>query len=610
MTEELLPYYNRELAFLRRMSAEFAAAHPKVAGRLRLGPDSVDDPHVERLIESTALLNARISHKLEDDFPELTDALLGVLYPHYLAPIPSMAIVQFEPAPDLTEGFVLPRGTQLETDRVHGESCRYRTSTETTVLPLSITKAALTGSPFDAPPSPAASTSVAALRLTVESQPDGPPLSSISRPTLRMFLGGQPQHALALYELLLNDVVEVALATSPQDRRPVILPPNCLHPVGLGDEEGLLPYPRRSLPGYRLLTEYFAFPAKFLFVDLVDLPLPETAESHVELYFFLRRTSVELQQNVGPDNFVLGCAPVVNLFEKRAEPTRLAQTEPEVRVVPDARRPLAMEVYSINSASKVAADGAQVTFSPFYGIDHQLDAHADGAHAFYHATRRPAAHVSNKTDRGTEVHLQLVDLDFHASAEDDAVLMVETTCLNRDLPGELPFGGDQPRLALTDGGAQVERVRCLTAPTPTRRPKSRDGARWKLISHLSLNHLSITGGAEGTRALKEILRLYEFASTEAGLAIIDSLLEISSKPATLRITSGVQAGFCRGTEVRIHVDESRFSDHGLFLFATVLEAFLASYCSINSFVQTVVTTNAREGELRRWPPRAGTGPLL
>ena len=111
-------------------------------------------------------------------------------------------------------------------------------------------------------------------------------------------------------------------------------------------------------------------------------------------------------------------------------------------------------------------------------------------------------------------------------------------------------------------------------------------------------------------ALKETLLLYEFAGNEANLAIIDSLLEVSSRPATMRLTHGVQAGFGRGTEVQLHLDEARFADHGLFLFATVLEAFLGSYCSINSFVRTSVTTNGREGELRRWPPRAGTGPLL
>src|SRR3954449_7956150 len=121
MSEELLPYYHRELSFIRRLAAEFAAAHPKIAGRLRLGPDTSADPHVERLIEAFAYLTSRIRHKLDDDLPEITEALLGVLYPHYLAPIPSMAIVQFELDPEqvqFTSGYPIPRHAEIESEPI------------------------------------------------------------------------------------------------------------------------------------------------------------------------------------------------------------------------------------------------------------------------------------------------------------------------------------------------------------------------------------------------------------------------------------------------------------------------------------------------------------
>jgi len=279
--------------------------------------------------------------------------------------------------------------------------------------------------------------------------------------------------------------------------------------------------------------------------------------------------------------------------------------------VPDARRPLSMEVYSVDAVSATRPDGEQVEYRPFYGVDHGGDGgHGDPSPAYYHATRRPAELSASRPDEGTEVYLQFVELDFRPSIAADSVLSVETTCLNRDLPAQLPFGGDQPRMSLSDGGGPVQRVRCLTAPTSTVRPRSREGARWRLVSHLSLNHLSLTGDEQGTRSLKEILRLYEFAGSASSLAIIDSILSISSWPVTLRVASGVQAAFCRGTEVTLHLDEQRFSDHGLYLFASVLESFLGQYCSMNSFVQLTVTTNGREGELCRWPPRAGTGPLL
>ena len=611
MTDDLLPYYNRELAALRRAGAAFADAHPKVAARLRLGADAVLDPHVARLIESAAFLNARIRHKLDDDFPELTDALLGVLYPHYLAPIPSMAIVQLEPAPDLTEAFVVPAGTPVETDRCHGDPCQYQTRYPATLLPLSVAHASLSGTPFDAPRTPRSTSSVAVLRLTLESSPDAPPISEVAPDSLRFFLGGQLQHAQALYELLLNDVVEIAVATSPKDRKAQVLPADRLHAVGFGDDEGLLPYPKRSFPGYRLLTEYFAFPSKFLFVELRGLggPALERAGDKLELFFYLRRTSIDLQQNVGPRSFALGCTPIVNLFSKRAEPTRLTHTESEIRVVPDARRPRSVEVYSIDAVSAVDSEGKSQDYRAFYGVDHGTDGRAEPRELYYHAARRAAEASAESPDQGTEVYLQLVDGGFDTRVPADSVLTVETTCLSRDLPGKLPFGGDQPRLTLPEGGGPVERVRCLTAPTPTLRQSGRDGVRWRLISHLALNHLSISG--EGAAlALKEILRLYEFAGSLSNQSIIESILQVTSRTATMRIRAGRQSGFARGTEIALELDESRFSDHGLFLFASVLEVFLGSYCSINSFVQTTVTTNGRDGVLRRWAPRAGAGPLV
>ena len=128
MADDLLSYYNRELAYLRRLGGEFAETHPKIAGRLRMTADAVEDPHVSRLLEGVAFLNARIRQKIDDDFPELTDALLGQLFPHYLAPIPSMTIVQFRAARDLPGSYAVAAGTEFETEAVGGEHCRFRTT--------------------------------------------------------------------------------------------------------------------------------------------------------------------------------------------------------------------------------------------------------------------------------------------------------------------------------------------------------------------------------------------------------------------------------------------------------------------------------------------------
>lgn len=607
MSEELLPYYNRELAYLRRLGAEFAEAHPKIAGRLRLSADTVEDPHVSRLVESVAFLNARIRKKLDDEFPELTDALLSVLYPHFLAPVPSMAIGQFECDPELTAGYAIPRGTMLETDRIDGEPCRFRTCYPVTALPVRVDAARLSGAPFTAPATPRSAACAGVLRIALRCATDNGSFAVLKPRSLRFFLKGQEQHVYALHELLFNNVVEVAVATSVKDKSPQLLPPSCLKPVGFERDQGLLPYPDRSFAGYRLLSEFFAFPAKFLFVDVEGIAPKKLADagSSLELYVYLNRTTTDLEQNVSTDTFALGCTPVVNLFRKRAEPVRLSQADSEYRVLADARRPRAVEVYSVDRVTATTPGGEIVRYFPFYGLDH--GGGDERARAWWYASRRPAPPSTDKQDKGTEVWLSLVDLGFQPSAPAGWVLDIETTCLNRDLPARLPVG---PKLRFSEGGGPIKSIRCLTNPTRTLRPPQGAGAMWRLVSHLSLNHLSIAGGEEATQALREVLRLYDISGSRENQAVIEGLLSVKSRDASLRVHSGGRPGFCRGTEVVVHLDEARFAGSGAFLFGCVLDRFLALYATVNTFVQLAVTTDLRQGELHRWPPRAGDRPLL
>src|SRR5687768_2563559 len=131
MRDELLGYYERELIFLRRMGAEFARKYPKIATRLQLEEEKVEDPHVERMIEAFAFLAGRISLKLDDELPEITESFLNVLYPHYLSPIPSMAVAQFfygSAKDKLTAVQTLERGARLNSRPVDGTPCRFRTN--------------------------------------------------------------------------------------------------------------------------------------------------------------------------------------------------------------------------------------------------------------------------------------------------------------------------------------------------------------------------------------------------------------------------------------------------------------------------------------------------
>jgi len=611
MADELLPYYEKELAYIRQMGAEFADEHPKIAGRLGINAETIEDPHVSRLIEGVAYLNARIQHKLDDDFPELSDALLEVLFPHYQRPIPSMSIIQFVADREKLEStYRLPQETLLETEQFNGETCRFSAIYETQLFPFELSQANFIGRPFTTPGSDNLKGSAAVLKLSLKTFSNDINFFDNKPEKIRFYLKGQPQHINPLYELLLNNCQAVVMATSETDASPVRLPANIIKPVGFNINEGLLPYPESSFMGYRLLTEYFAFPEKFMFIELDGFAdkITDDAGDTLEFYIYLGESDVELEHNISADTFQLGCTPAINLFKHRADPIKLNHTTTEYQIIADARRPVGYEVYSVDKVTASTSAGDRETYLPLYGTNHE--SHDQENHAYWFTQRRNAKMGTYLRDDGTDVFLSLVDLYFNPNNPDDRTLNIESICSNRDQPSKLPFSADQPRLQCIDSAPPCEKIRCLTQPSSTVRPSMRNNARWRLISHLSLNHLSITGGGDATSALKEILRLYDFKESSINRAQIESIISVNTRAISAPLTIDGRTTLCRGIEIEIELDDTQLTGSSSYLFATVLEHFFALYCSLNSFTRVLVKLKSKEGYLKKCPPRAGEKILL
>jgi type VI secretion system protein ImpG len=619
MSRTLYHYYERELTFIRQLSQEFAKQYPAAAGRLRLEANRSTDPHVERLIEAFALLTGRIQHKLDDEFPELTDALLGILYPHYLAPVPSMAIVQFvlDPArAQFPKGFLIDRGSRLRTQRIGDLPCKFRTGYPVTLWPVQVTAASFTRPPFPAGVRPPRRT-VAALRLRLDCL-GGLNFSDLTLDRLRFYLSGESEPISQLYEYIFNNTLQVVLMRTDraagETAEPIFMDPGaCLGQGGFELAEGLIPYPSQSFPGYRLLTEFFAFPSKFLFVDLKELGKACRAgfSRQLEVVLFMNRGSERLEHDVSATTFQLGCTPAINLFEQTAEPIALDQSRYEYRVVPDVANQDGMEVYSVDQVTGVDPISGQSTqYQPFYSFRHA--ARSEDQQSFWCAVRRPSIQPA---DRGTEVYLSFVDLRFDPQLPAESTLVVRTTCTNRDLPLILQKAGERLVFEL-EAAAPLAQIRCLRSPSSPQRPPLRRGLYWRLLSHLCLNHLSVSHGAEGRDALQEILRLYDFADPEldkrAALVtqhLIDGITSLTSRSVVARPPTG-DGSFCRGTEITIEFDDEMYVGTGTFLFACVLERFLGLYTTINSFTQMVARSTKSAVPLKTWLPRAGEHPLI
>lgn len=611
MADELLSYYEKELAFIRQMGAEFAKEHPKIAGRLGINDDIVEDPHVSRLIESFAYLNARIQHKLDDDFPELSDALLHVLFPHYLRPIPSFSIVQFTPDKEQLEStYTIPRETQLQTDQYQGESCIFSTVYPTELHPLELTEANLQGLPFNTPGSSRFRGAQSVLRLAFSTFSEQVDLAQVRPDSLRFYLKGQSQHINPLYQMLLNDCIGIVLARSDSDLSPIFIGNDAIRAVGFDQEDGLFPYPPASFTGYRLLTEYFIFPEKFMFLDIAGLDsyLPDDIGNRLELYIYLKNTDVELEHNISKESFAMGCSPAVNLFPHRADPIKLDHTHHEYQVIPEARRPTGYEIYSIDRVSASTPTGESEDYHPMFGLNH--DNQNSLTSVYWFASRRNAKHGIYERDEGTDIFLSLVDLDFNPNLPEERTLNIETTCSNRDQPGKLPFSVDQPKLQCIAGSPPCTKIRFIMRPTAVVRPPLRNQARWRLISHLNLNFLSLTGRDDATLALKEILRLYDFKESSVTRALIDSISTVHTRPISAPLNIDGHTTMCRGMEVEIEIDDYQLAGSSVYLYGTILEHFFALYCSINSFTRVLIRIKSKEGYLKQCPPRAGEKILL
>lgn len=614
MLEALLPYYERELGYLRDLSSEFARRYPKIAGRLSLEGDQCEDPHTERLIESFAFLAARIHRKLDDEYPEIAASFLDVLYPHYLRPIPSSSIVQFECDPQRTEitaQYRVPRHEPVIAPNIEGVACKFRTCYAVDLYPLSVTSARLELTSGSERLRSLAPDAAAVLTLELDAHANLE-ISKVGLESLRFFLDGEAALMHLLYELLLSRIVRVRVGDgSDAPGCSASLPPGSIRPVGFASDEGMLEYDNRSFLGYRLLTEYFSFPEKFLFVDFGDIGtvVRRMKGGRLVIQCLIDRIPdteryARLVGKIGPQHFRLGCVPIVNLFPQAAEPIRVTHQRTAYPVSPDSRKQSAFEVIQIQRVVRIERTGNGEhcdEVPPFYAIRRQGD---EAVGRFYwHASRE---HATRPNDKGTDLQLHLVDANFQSVRPGAEVLSLDLLCSNRDLPEFIPFGGSSAALH-TDFSLPkhpvVKRVKLLRKPTSSLRPRSRRGVQWRLISHLSLNFLSIANG--GKAVLQELLSLYNLTDSAVINRQIQGIVEVTSKPAVSRVAGRDFSGFVRGTEISLTLDSDNYVGSSGYLFASVLERFFALYCAPNSFTRTRVRGAKQDEEIAAWPARSG-----
>ncbi len=624
MDTRLLHHYNIELDFMREMGNEFAHHFPKVAGRLGMEGLECADPYVERMLEGFAFLTARVQLKIEEEYPKFCQHLLEIVYPDYLAPLPSMTVVQLQPDcgdTDLAKGVTIERGTSLKSGLGPNmqTSCEYRTSHDVKLFPVTVAEAEYLGTRAalaNLGIKPGRHVS-AGIRISIEAA-KGVDIAMLEMKELPLFLGGSGTVPMALYEHMLAGVCGFTIITGDKkDRQVFPLSRDNVSSFGFEPEQAMLNYKSRSFEGYRLLREYFAFPERFRFINFtgLDKVLRKASGQKFELVIHLDNRNNDLENIIGKNNFIPFCVPAINLFTKRADRITLNSRDHEFHVLADRSRPLDYEVHQVRSVVGYGkqADERQ-NFLPFYGLkdDHSPVEHS----AFFSVRRRPRMLSSKQHSRGArsgylgqEVFISLVDSNESPYSSKLAQLGIDTLCSNRDLPMQMPLGQKDGDFTL-DANAPIEKIRCVAGPTRPDVQATTGDYAWRLINHLSLNFLSLIDDNpdEGAAALRELLQLYSNGHT-VGERQIRGLLSVSSKAITCRLPIPGPISFGRGLQITITLDPGGFEAGGMYLFGLVLTEFFRKYVSINHMTETIVLTDNKI-EVARWPVKAGLRPLL
>lgn len=614
MDPRLLRAFNEELLYLRESAREFGEEHDVVAGRL--GPKFPDepDPYVERLLEGVAFLAARVRLKLDDQFPDFTQHLLQAIQPHYVAPTPSMGVIAFEPEdtdPGLAQGAVIPRHSEVAAQAPAQEaSCRFQTGQDVALWPLRIAQVEYLATRAAVAPYGLEAGGRADAGLRVVFEASGPaPLSALTLRTLPIYLAGGEDVPGELYRQFLGETVGVVARIG--GRWTSIAPPT---PFGFSEDCALLPDEGRSFRGYRLLTEYFACPERFLFVELQDLDRAFAgADRQCEVVFLFSRNASVLRGAVSAENLRPFCTPVVNLFEMQVDRTPIKPFQHEHQVMPDRTHPLDFEVFRILEAVAYDRSGQAQAMAPLYAFGSLL---YDWRQALFYVSRLRLRRLSTREQRvrrrtdylGSETWLSLVSPESPERVDDVAEVAIRALVTNRELPELLRLGGRGGDLTLPEG--PLRSASFVRPPTRPRPPMGLSDAAWRIVAHLTPNYASfLNPGVDGAAMLRDHLALYGRSDDASLRRQVDGVLEVRGKPVTRRVPGVNVMGLARGHHIHVKLDDAAFENSQLYLFSAVLDRFLSEFASINTFIETSFES-PDQGEFATWPPRTGLRPTI
>jgi len=600
--EQLLPYYEKQLQEFGQQSREFAQKYPKIAQRLSLNQEQIDDPHIERLIQAFSLIAARIDKKLEDSYDVFTHSLFEVMFPQYLRHFPACTVVSFEDInklKQLTAAHIIPQKTALKSRSFKGVQCEFNTTNDVRLLPISLTQLEFQTSP---------STHMhlnqnATLSLKFEIFNDAQ--KWILDEKLPIYLDAISNFPLQVLDSIFRKDTGFALRVGQR----VVEISNPFEVMGFTEQESLLPIDQHTHHAYRLLMEYFCFPEKFnyLNLDLSRLKGLLNQQNQFEILIHLKlnlndQAVVRNYSELNIANFKLFTTPAINLFEKQAEPQKISHTQLQYPLITDAHHPELYQVYSVIEMNmvreKTNQEQTHLPVLPFFAMSHYQN---DKVQFFYSLNYVPA---QNKT---TQMGYSIVSKHLKPYEIKSDFISTRLLCSNGDLPHEA-LSQSNNILNLNDSSL-ARRALILKRPTSPFHFDKNKNEQWRIISHLSLNTLALMKG-DALSHVKELLALYNLPHSKENILLIDALKQLSFSTTNKLVNSKPFPMFIRGVKAELAVNKSVFRGHSLYIFSQLLSHIFNLKVQINSFVDVVVKDSLNQQEIYQCVQNVGGKTLL
>ncbi len=598
-------FFQQELAFLRNSVSEFTQAYPEAATELKLSAGRSNDPHVEQLLQSFAFLTGKLRQDLELHKDQLANQMLYNLYPNLISSVPCMTVLQADVLPDganFLNGSMLEKGSYLTasakiTNNPKRIDCQFQNCYDTPLWPLHINRVHV--SPKNHYDLLDNRNDVQAV-ISVDVINDGEGLvKEYPMNSLRFYIANRPERS-QIYQLLKDNLVGVAVKTQVNNQTVIKpLPNGKLRWLGFDQRENVLPDSPQTMPGYRLMQEYFAFSDKFYFFDVEGLEL-DHVDKQFELLFFLNEPGNAI--SINRKNLSLNCFPVINLFLKTFKPVPLDQTQHEYRLTGDENNYLYNEIHSISEMRAIGTGG--VTRQ----VNHWLGQHSDVTSKMHYAAHLTPLLTSGEP--GCDTMITLYEDNFDVTKPVDQTLSVNGWCNNRRLPEWLRAGDQFKDKFRPIGLAPMLTASIIEQPTRFKGAQIQGERLLKLLSQLRLNVMSLGNSDAQLSALKQLLYLYSDPKSSSHMRQLEGIREMGAESIVKRLGKDAWRGHCRGTRITITVDENYYTGANPLLFGEVLSHFMGLYTTVNHFVQLQLKSQQRGGVWKQWQPRIGEQILL